>query len=292
MKKYMVHWGVGLLIAVVFGVAAGCGTGGGESTGTFNTAPVATAGNYNRVVTNTVVTLDGSASSDVNGDQLGYSWAFTSKPTGSNATLLNSTGAKPSFIPDLEGTYAFSLVVNDGKTNRAVANAVIEVVKVVSMVTSMGTIKIELNGKKSPITTQNFLNYVNSGFYSNTIFHRVVPGFMVQGGGFTSDLVQKVTNAPIKNESVNGLKNLRGTVSMARTQVVDSATSQFFINVVDNATLDYTNPTPADYGYAVFGNVVEGMEVVDMIAAVTTGATYPRQTKEIKTALYQLVAFM
>ncbi len=271
MKKSMVHGVLGLLIAVVFGVAAGCGTSGGESTGTFNTAPVANAGIYNSVVTDTVVTLDGSASRDVNGDQLGYSWALTSKPTGSSATLLNSTVAKPSFIPDLAGTYAFSLIVNDGKTNSAVANAVIEAVKVVSMVTSMGTITIELNGQKSPITTQNFLDYVNSGFYSNTIFHRVVPGFMIQGGGFTSDLVQKVTNAPIKNEAANGLKNLRGTVSMARTQVVDSATSQFFINVVDNAFLDYTNSTSAGYGYAVFGNVVEGMEIVDMIAAVTTG---------------------
>jgi cyclophilin family peptidyl-prolyl cis-trans isomerase len=272
MEKHLFHWVLGLLITVVFSIVAGCGTSGGESTGTFNTAPVANAGVYKNVVTDTVVTLDGRTSSDINGDKLGYRWEFTSKPSGSNATLLSSATAKPSFIPDVAGMYTFSLVVSDGKTNSGVANGVIEAVKVVSMVTSMGTIKIELNGQKAPISTQNFLDYATSGFYDNTIFHRIIPSFMIQGGGFTSALVQKTTNPPIKNEAANGLKNLRGTVSMARTQVVDSATSQFFINVVDNATLDYTASTSEGYGYAVFGKVIEGMEIVDMISAVTTGA--------------------
>lgn len=273
MKKYAVHGAIGLLIAVVCGFAAGCGTGGGGSTGTFNTAPVANAGSYKSVVTDTVVTLNGSASSDLNGDHLTYSWAITSKPTGSSAALLSATVAKPTFTPDLAGTYALSLVVNDGRANSAVATATIEAVKYVSMVTGMGTIKIELYGQKSPLTTQNFLDYVTSDFYSDTLFHRVWSGFMIQGGGFTSALVQKPTNAPIKNEAANGLKNLRGTLAMARTGVVDSATAQFFINVVDNATLDYTAATTAGYGYAVFGAVVEGMDVVDSIAAVPT-ATY------------------
>lgn len=277
MKKYVVHGTMGFLIAVMFGVAAGCGTSGGESTGTFNTTPVANAGIYKSVVTETVVILDGSASNDINGDQLTYSWALTSKPSGSNATLLSTTAAKPLFTPDIAGTYTLSLVVNDGKASSAVANATIEAVKVISIETSMGIIKIELFGKEAPITTQNFLDYVKSGYYSDTIFHRVIPGFIIQGGGFTSDLVQKVTNAPIKNEAANGLKNLRGTVSMARTQVVDSATSQFFINVINNGTLDYTDTRALGYGYAVFGNVVEGMDIVDKIAVVNTG-TYNSMT--------------
>lgn len=138
----------------------------------------------------------------------------------------------------------------------------------VIMSTSKGDIKIELYKDKAPITVENFLGYVNDGFYDGTVFHRVIPNFMIQGGGFTPDLDQKSTKAPIKNEAENGLKNERGTLAMARTQVVDSATSQFFINLADNSFLDNG---VRDYGYAVFARVVDGMDVVDEIAAVETG---------------------
>ena len=143
--------------------------------------------------------------------------------------------------------------------------------KKVIMETSMGTITLELDEEKAPATTANFLAYVTKGFYDGTIFHRVIDGFMIQGGGFTKDMNQKPTDEPIRNEAVNGLKNLRGTIAMARTMVVDSATSQFFINLVDNAFLDFSAPTPQGFGYAVFGKVTDGMEVVDRIAKVSTG---------------------
>jgi len=138
---------------------------------------------------------------------------------------------------------------------------------VVILKTSKGDIKVELFKDKAPITVENFLSYANDGFYDGTIFHRVIPNFMVQAGGFTPDLNQKPANAPIKNEADNGLKNERGTLAMARTQVVDSATSQFFINVVDNSFLDHG---VRDFGYAVFGKVTDGMDVVDEIAGVET----------------------
>lgn len=127
--------------------------------------------------------------------------------------------------------------------------------------TSFGQVEIELNAEKAPVSTKNFLEYVDSGFYNNTIFHRVIPGFMVQGGGFTEQMVQKQTRDPIQNEASNGLQNTRGTLSMARTSDPNSATSQFFINVADN---DFLNPG-RDRGYAVFGKVTKGMEVVDQI---------------------------
>lgn len=138
----------------------------------------------------------------------------------------------------------------------------------VVLTTSYGDIEIELNAEKAPISTQNFLGYVESGFYNGTQFHRVIPGFMIQGGGFDADMGQKDTFKPIKNEADNGLRNDRGTIAMARTQAVDSATSQFFINHADNAFLDNG---ARDFGYAVFGKVVKGMEVVDAIAKVPTG---------------------
>ncbi len=141
----------------------------------------------------------------------------------------------------------------------------------VRMQTSMGPITIELDGEKAPISTENFLAYVRSGLYDQTIFHRVIPGFMVQGGGFTVDMAQKKTETPIKNEADNGLKNLRGTLAMARTQVVDSATNQFFINLADNDFLNHQGTSPNAYGYAVFARVTEGMEVIEEIAKVATG---------------------
>jgi peptidyl-prolyl cis-trans isomerase A (cyclophilin A) len=142
---------------------------------------------------------------------------------------------------------------------------------VVLMETSLGNMKLELFAKEAPISVKNFLDYVNSGFYSGTIFHRVIPNFMIQGGGFTADLKQKQTNPLIKNEANNGLKNLTGTLAMARTMVVDSATSQFFINVVDNGFLNHRDNTSQGYGYAVFGKVIEGMDVVNRIIAIRTG---------------------
>jgi len=139
---------------------------------------------------------------------------------------------------------------------------------VVLMETSLGVVKIELYPDKAPLSVKNFLDYVNSGFYNGTIFHRVIPGFMAQGGGFTPDRKQKETRAPIKNEAANGLKNDRGTIAMARTANPDSATAQFFINVVNNDSLN--RPNPDGHGYAVFGKVVEGMDVVDKIVATPT----------------------
>jgi peptidyl-prolyl cis-trans isomerase A (cyclophilin A) len=136
------------------------------------------------------------------------------------------------------------------------------------METSMGTMKIELFEDKAPLTCENFLNYVRDGFYDGTIFHRVIPNFVLQGGGMTEAMREKQTGKPIKNEADNGLKNVRGSLSMARTQAVDSATSQFFINLRDNAFLDHG---ARDFGYAVFARVVEGMDVMDAIAAVPTG---------------------
>jgi|WetSurMetagenome_2_1015567.scaffolds.fasta_scaffold07651_2 cyclophilin family peptidyl-prolyl cis-trans isomerase len=146
--------------------------------------------------------------------------------------------------------------------------------------TSMGSFKIELFAKEAPLTVKNFLNYVDKKFYDGTIFHRVVPGFVIQGGGFDKNMVQKTTLAPITNEAKNGLKNLRGTLSMARTPDINSATSQFFVNLKDNAVLDHASE--AQYGYAVFGKVVQGMDVVDKIAAVATGNKGPHQNVPVK----------
>ena len=143
--------------------------------------------------------------------------------------------------------------------------------------TSMGTITLELNEEKAPVTVANFVAYATSGHYDGTIFHRVIDGFMIQGGGFDKSMDQKETRAPIRNEAMNGLKNDRGTIAMARTMIVDSATSQFFINLVDNEFLNFTSPTPQGFGYAVFGKVTDGMEVVDAIAKVRTGFHGPHQ---------------
>lgn len=138
----------------------------------------------------------------------------------------------------------------------------------VIMETSKGKMVIELYPDKAPITVANFLAYVDSGFFEGTIFHRVIPGFMIQGGGFGKGLTEKLTNAPIKNEAGNGVKNERGTLAMARTNVVDSATAQFFVNVADNGFLDQRDKTSAGFGYCVFGKVTEGMPVADAIVSV------------------------
>ena len=143
---------------------------------------------------------------------------------------------------------------------------------VVLLQTSMGDITLELDAEKAPQTVENFLSYVREGFYDGTLFHRVIDGFMIQGGGMTADMAPKKTRPPIKNEADNGLKNEVGSIAMARTQVVDSATSQFFINTADNAFLNHQGKTPAGYGYAVFGRVTSGMETVQAIAKAPTGS--------------------
>ena len=134
--------------------------------------------------------------------------------------------------------------------------------------TSKGTFTVQLFDKQAPVSAENFLKYVDEGFFDGTVFHRVIPGFMIQGGGLTADLQNKKGHAPIKNEATNGLKNKRGTLAMARTNDINSATSQFFVNLVDN---DFLDNKPGNFGYAVFGRVDSGMDVVDAIAAVKTG---------------------
>lgn len=155
------------------------------------------------------------------------------------------------------------------------------------MKTSMGDIELELYPDKAPISVKNFLQYVDDGFYSGTIFHRVIKNFMIQGGGFDASMTQKKNREPIKNEAANGLKNEKGTLAYARTGIVDSATSQFFINTVDNNRLDYRDASPQGFGYCVFGKVIKGLDVVEKIQNVQTGtkngfADVPVQTVEIK----------
>jgi peptidyl-prolyl cis-trans isomerase B (cyclophilin B) len=140
----------------------------------------------------------------------------------------------------------------------------------VRLETNYGNIVLELDAEKAPISSENFLTYVKDGFYDLTTFHRVIPNFMIQGGGFMADMMQKATRDPIKNEADNGLPNKRGSIAMARTPDPDSASSQFFINLKDNDFLNYTAPTSQGWGYAVFGEVIEGMDVVDNIAQVAT----------------------
>ena len=166
-----------------------------------------------------------------------------------------------------------AMYVNGGDNKKANPKVV--------MSTSLGDIVLELYPNKAPITVENFLIYVEGGFYDGTIFHRVIPNFMIQAGGMTPDMARKETRAPIKNEADNGLKNNRGTIAMARTSKVDSATSQFFINVKDN---NFLNHGERDFGYAVFGKVIKGMDVVDKIAASPTGrGDVPVETILIKT---------
>lgn len=164
-------------------------------------------------------------------------------------------------------------VVDSTATNAVVpqaTEATQEENQMIRMETSMGTIEIELWSKAAPATVANILQYVKDGFYDGTIFHRVIPGFVIQGGGFTTDFVQKQNRAPVVNEAKAEYPNSRGTLSMARTMDINSATSQFFINLSDNASLDHRSESPSGFGYAVFGKVVNGMDVVDKIAAVQT----------------------
>ncbi len=161
---------------------------------------------------------------------------------------------------------------------------------VVVMETTQGNITIELLQDAAPITVENFLQYANDGFFAGTVFHRVIPGFMIQGGGLQSDLTEKTARSPIRNEAANGVSNARGTISMARTNVVDSATAQFFINTVDNArSLDHRGTSPRDYGYAVFGRVTAGMDVVDAISGVSTTRQGPHQNVPVEPVVISAV---
>jgi len=157
------------------------------------------------------------------------------------------------------------------------------------MTTNLGTVRMELYADKAPKTVENFLQYAKDHFYDGTVFHRVIPGFMVQGGGFTPDMTQKKTREAIANEAQNGLKNTVGTVAMARTPNPHSATAQFFINVADNEFLNFTGPTQQGFGYCVFGRVTQGMDVVNKIVAVPTGNTGGHQNVPVKPVVIQTV---
>jgi peptidyl-prolyl cis-trans isomerase B (cyclophilin B) len=164
-----------------------------------------------------------------------------------------------------------------------------EGLKMVKLHTNLGTITLDLDAARAPESVANFLAYARSGHYENTVFHRVIDGFMIQGGGFEPGMKQKSTLAPIKNEAANGLKNGKYTVAMARTSDPHSATAQFFINVKDNAFLDHSAPTPQGWGYAVFGKVVEGQDVVDKITQVKTGRSGFHQDVPLEDVLIQRV---
>lgn len=157
----------------------------------------------------------------------------------------------------------------------------------VKLHTNFGIITLELNQEKAPVTVENFLHYVNSGFYDNTIFHRVIDDFMIQGGGLESDMKQKNTQSPIQNEAANGLKNDAYTIAMARTADVHSATSQFFINVANNGFLNYQSATPQGFGYCVFGKVIEGQDVVDKIKKVKTGNAAGHQNVPVEDVIIE-----
>jgi len=159
----------------------------------------------------------------------------------------------------------------------------------ITIQTSEGTIKADLDEEKAPVTVGNFMRYVDDGHYDGTIFHRVIPSFMIQGGGFSADMKQKPAKAPIRNEAGNGLTNGRGTLAMARTGVVDSATCQFFINTADNAFLNHRGQTPDAFGYAVFGKVVDGMDVVDRIEKLPTRRSGPHDDVPVKAVVIQSI---
>lgn len=180
---------------------------------------------------------------------------------------LGSLAAAPALAADAKGQAA------PKKTEEKPKAGAKSKMTTVIIETSLGNIEVELNGEKAPISAENFLKYVDKKHYDGLIFHRVIKDFMIQGGGMDEKMSERKNDAPIKNEATNGLKNDRGTLAMARTMVVDSATSQFFINTVDNAFLNHSSPDPRGYGYAVFGKVTSGMDVVDKIRAVPTGSS-------------------
>ena len=189
------------------------------------------------------------------------------------------------FISALIHTYSYAAEAEtkESKEQKKTMNITIE--------TSLGTITAELNQEKAPLTVSNILAYVDEKFYDNTIFHRVITGFMIQGGGFTKDMQQKTTKPPVKNEADNGLSNTRGTLAMARTMIVDSATCQFFINLEDrnSSNLDFKSKTDMGWGYCVFGKVIEGMDVVDKIAKVETGFSGRHQNVPVEPVIIKSI---
>lgn len=192
-----------------------------------------------------------------------------------------------SFILATGLSFGFSAVAAPQKTEKPQVTTPAPKVK---LHTSLGDIVIQLNAEKAPVSSANFLSYVKDGFYDGTIFHRIIKNFMAQGGGFTEKWEQKSTKAAIENEADNGLLNNRGTIAMARTSDPQSATAQFFINYVDNAFLNFKSKTPQGFGYAVFGEVVEGMDVVDKMATVPTGRGGPMPTDVPQTPIVILSA--
>lgn len=250
-----------LLIASVALLSA-CGGSGGDST-----TPATQKVSISEVTSDQLVYRKTSVIT-VKGQNLNLGINLSHQGCLKITELTGSTATQKVFSCKIIAAGSVPVVISDGNANSLYAsNVTIPLAKQpqVTMTTSLGSVVIELNPAKAPITVDNFLNYVESGFYVNKIFHRVIQDFMVQGGGFNADLTQPATQAPIKLEAGNGLSNLRGTIAMARTNVLDSATSQFFINVVDNQALD-TNAG----GYAVFGKVVSGIETVDKIKVVPT----------------------
>ena len=249
----------------------------GAEEGDSGSGPVARAGVDRTVAGGTDFTLDGSNS---RGDDLTYQWRQTAGETAEieDADTVRATVTAPAYNADGQDPLEFELEVLDRLDRRDTDRVTItlreptaedetEPYPRVRIVTSMGDILVELDRENAPISVNNFLNYVDDEFYDNTIFHRVIADFVIQGGGFDADLEQKETEDPITNESDNGLKNSRGTIAMARTSDADSATSQFYINLVDNSSL---NATGGADGYAVFGKVIDGMDVVDAIGEVAT----------------------
>ena len=185
------------------------------------------------------------------------------------------------FVGNLPRLCALLALAAAASLAHAAANPILE------MVTSMGTVRIELYPDKAPKTVENFLQYTKDGFYDGTVFHRTIPGFMVQGGGFTPEMEQKKTRDPVANEAQNGLKNETGTLAMARTSNPHSATAQFFINVSNNDFLNFTGPTPQGFGYCVFGRVTQGMDVVNKIVATPTGNRGGHQNVPLKPIVIQ-----
>lgn len=249
------------LVIAIF-ITAGCTTG--EVPGQVNekTAPNGITGNNDQAVTSRINDIKNGATPKV-------------KPTGE--TEDGTTPPVQNKPIQTQPNTTKEITINEETKNMNKA----------TVKTSKGDIVIELDAENAPISVENFKQYATSGYFANTLFHRVMPGFMIQGGGFDVTKEQKGTEAPIKNEATNGLKNDRGTVAMARTMVVDSATSQFFINLVDNDFLNYQND--ANYGYAVFGKVIEGMDVVDEIAKVKTGNNGPHQNWPVEDVVIESV---
>lgn len=271
---------VGLAVATLTACLAACGGGGGGGSGATpqaNLAPTASARLVGEAVANATTAFDSSASSDSDGTIASRSWSYGD----------GSAGSADSHVYTSTGNFTATLTVTDDKGATATTQVAVTVSKcsaagtqaaalsphtTLCVQTTRGEMVFELFSAQAPITVANFLKYVDDGYYAGTLFHRVIPGFVIQGGGYTTGLASKTaTYAPIVLESNNGLKNWQYTLAMARTNVPDSATSQFYVNLVDNHSLDYSAAVSGANGYAVFGQVIAGTAVVDAIGVVSTG---------------------